>query len=905
MASVRQSTLQARRRRRIWSFGAARFDEAHWSLSVDGLAMPLEAKPLAVLHELLLHAGETLTRAELLDAVWDERLEPVGDASLATAVSKLRRALGDSRSDMIVTVPTVGYRLDVPVTVERAVETALPRMAFKPGELVPGRPQWRLVEDLSRSRTADLWRARNISTSEPRIFRFADTQQGLLALKHEAAIARRLAEAPGAASYFATVLETSFESPPFFTEAADAGLGLDQWLELLGGPAEVPLTKRIEIVAAVAEALSVAHGLGVLHAGIAPEKIVIDRHGLVRLIGFENGRLFWDAEGERIDENTEPEAISNPYRAPELADGQPETIASDVFSLGVVLFQAVAGDFTRPLTIGWESDVEDQLVADDIAAAASGDPRRRMKSAAELAGRLLNLSERRQDAAAAEAECQRLVDQAERDRRRRVRAPWVRAAAVIGVVGLLTTSAASIVAVRSRNIALQERGTATAAYDFLSDDLLARVSPARADAAEETLTEAVLRARGEIDRRFADQPLVAARLHRSLAGALHQRSQWEEARRSFWLADAAFRRAGAQSEPEAAENRMSLAATEAASGPPGSLERAKRLVAAERTRNPQASSGPAGVKLLQAEGLIAYFGDPTLAPEKFTKAADLADALPEQYTPVQRLQLRQSAAMALLRNGDAAQAEPILRRTANRLAALVGADHPDALLARGSALTAASSRGRNAEVLPRITELLPLMERRFGPDHRYTLAMLSLRSQALTGLGRLKEAARDADRVWRGSLAREGPGQQAQVAELELAGLLCRDGRETEGTRHARVARAAVEDGVGASHPLAHTAAFVLGECLVASGEPGQALQLFETVDPVLAGQQVADANWAPTLHLARAEAHLAVGDRASAGSEAAAIGSAFESSQADEYERKRVIRLRRSLAETAEDSRS
>ena len=60
----------SRRRRRLWKFAGAEFDEASWTLRVDGRAVTLEGKPLEVLHELLLRAGEVVTKDEILDAVW-------------------------------------------------------------------------------------------------------------------------------------------------------------------------------------------------------------------------------------------------------------------------------------------------------------------------------------------------------------------------------------------------------------------------------------------------------------------------------------------------------------------------------------------------------------------------------------------------------------------------------------------------------------------------------------------------------------------------------------------------------------------------------------------------------------------------------------------------------------------
>lgn len=79
--------------------------------------MRLEAKPLQLLHELLSARGEVVSKDDLLDRIWPG--VTVVEASLGTAVHKLRVALRDrDRADQIVmTVPRVGYRIAVEVTV--------------------------------------------------------------------------------------------------------------------------------------------------------------------------------------------------------------------------------------------------------------------------------------------------------------------------------------------------------------------------------------------------------------------------------------------------------------------------------------------------------------------------------------------------------------------------------------------------------------------------------------------------------------------------------------------------------------------------------------------------------------------------------------------------------------------
>jgi DNA-binding winged helix-turn-helix (wHTH) protein len=94
---------------RLWRFADYEFDELGRVLRVKGRAVDIELKPLDILLQLLLHAGEVVTKEELLEAVWPSVM--VVDASLATAVSKLRKALGDEDQPVIVTVARIGYRL--------------------------------------------------------------------------------------------------------------------------------------------------------------------------------------------------------------------------------------------------------------------------------------------------------------------------------------------------------------------------------------------------------------------------------------------------------------------------------------------------------------------------------------------------------------------------------------------------------------------------------------------------------------------------------------------------------------------------------------------------------------------------------------------------------------------------
>ena len=131
--------------------------------------------------------------------------------------------------------------------------------------------------------------------------------------------------------------------------------------------------------------------------------------------------------------------------APELVEGKQATTLSDIYSLGVVLYQMVIGDFSRTVAPGWEREVEDELLREDIAACLDGNPERRLPSAGELAQRLRNLDERRSQR---RTEAEASTAAARNKRRRRLYfATSIAAAAVAVIAGAFAIQQSSLRAV--------------------------------------------------------------------------------------------------------------------------------------------------------------------------------------------------------------------------------------------------------------------------------------------------------------------------------------------------------------------------------------------------------------------------------------------------------------------------
>src|SRR3546814_14907291 len=110
-----------------------------------------------------------------------------------------------------------------------------------------------------------------------------------------------------------------------------------------------------------------------------------------------------------------------------------------------------------------------------------------------------------------------------------------------------------------------------------------------------------------------------------------------------------------------------------------------------------------------------------------------------------------------MRLGRADEAETVARAIVRESTRIRGADHPDTLVTKQHWLTSLSMTGRHDEALKASTPLLAAMQKRFGPDHRFMLALHSARLERFAALGPYDAAAREAERGCRGPAPLAGP----------------------------------------------------------------------------------------------------------------------------------------------------
>ncbi len=290
-------------------------------------------------------------------------------------------------------------------------------LGWRPGAglPVPGGGGWRLEKKLGEGGFGEIWVARHEETQQRRAFKFCFNAERLRALKREITLFRLMKEVLGERNDITRLYDARLEEAPYYLELEyTEGGDLKIWAASKGGLENIPLETRLKLVIQIADALAAANSIGILHKDIKPTNVLIEEKedGSIqpKLTDFGIGALI---ERERLGElgigssgfTTHATTLQTQYShhsgthlyfAPELLAGKEPSIQSDVFALGVLFYQMVVGNLELPLGHGWQRQVENPLICDDIASCVDVDSQQRFTSAGQLAESLRSLEERRE-----------------------------------------------------------------------------------------------------------------------------------------------------------------------------------------------------------------------------------------------------------------------------------------------------------------------------------------------------------------------------------------------------------------------------------------------------------------------------------------------------------------------------
>jgi len=578
--------------------------------------------------------------------------------------------------------------------------------------------------------------------------RFAHEVRVLARLQHEG-IARifeagtiELAPGAGPQPFFAMEV---VEGSALTEHAADAGLDL---------------RARLRLLAQVARIVHHAHARAVVHRDLKPANILVTADGRLKVLDFGVARVVEDDDASTVEHTQHGQVVGTlPYMSPEQVLGQTDRIdtRSDVYTLGVILFELLAGRL--PHDVGGKSIVEaartitegpgvsrtlsrlPRTVPADvrtiIGKAMFREPDRRYQSAEELAADVERFL--RFEPITARPPSAIYVASRFARRHRAATAAIVGIALAVGA-GAVATGAQAVIATRQRDRAVEAERTSRAVNDLLVN-MLVSADPEQSLGQDLTVREVLDRAAPTIDAdpALAGRPLVRAPLHIAIGRTYQSLGVLDEAERQFRIGHELIEANEGPGTFAEIMARRHLAGIAVERG--GAVEN-EPLVrrACEELKQLLGPDHPETLGCeIQLARAVYESGEIEKGIELIRDVADRCDAAlgPDH---VESLLARHNLASALRDQGQLDAALEALRAVLERRERVQGQDHPETLYSRNNLAAALALTGDKAEAERLFRETLEARERVLGPDHLSTATTGLNLANILVTDGRLAEA---------------------------------------------------------------------------------------------------------------------------------------------------------------------
>ena len=212
------------------------------------------------------------------------------------------------------------------------VSQSLPPGGFAPGQILAER--YRIAGLLGRGGMGEVYRADDLKLGQVVALKFlpgelATDPASLERFRAEVRTARQVSH-PNVCRVY-DIGEA--DGRQFLTMEYVDGEDLASLLRRIG---RLPGGKALDVARQLCAGLSAIHDCGVLHRDLKPANVMLDGHGRVRITDFGVARPAGEVRPGEL-------AGTLMYMAPELFEGRPYTVQSDLFALGLVLYEACTG----------------------------------------------------------------------------------------------------------------------------------------------------------------------------------------------------------------------------------------------------------------------------------------------------------------------------------------------------------------------------------------------------------------------------------------------------------------------------------------------------------------------------------------------------------------------------------
>lgn len=573
------------------------------------------------------------------------------------------------------------------------------------------------------------------------------------------------------------------------------------------------IAARLKLFLQVCAAVQFAHQRLIVHRDIKPGNILVTADGTPKLLDFGISKILGDEHETASLERTVTviRMLTPAYASPEQTKGEPITTASDVYSMGVVSYELLAG--RRPyhaegtpeeiarVICEHEPEKPSSAARSSLEEASSRSSRRNemaQKAIKYLRGDLdrivlmaLRKEPHRRYASASEfaADIQRYLNHEAvlavppslgyraRKFARRYRVALATASAFVLVLML-----AAIVSIREGIRANREAAVADAVNEFLQNDLLAQAS-ASAQSGPNTKPDPHLEVRTALDRaaqriegRFTKQPEVEAAIRDTVGWTYFDLGSYSEARKQLEQALGLRRRILGTEDPKTLKTMEHLAIValhqgnfaEAEALASGALATQRRVLGTQH-HDTLASMIHLG-SVYHDEGKFAQ------AETLDTEALEIEKRMLGPESP-ETLMSMNNLAIVYMREGKFAQAEALDSQILEIRKRVLGQEHPYTVGSMNNLSLVYMREGKYSQAEALEIQTLEIRKRVLGPEHPYTLQSMTNLANDYLYEGKYPEAEALYRQTWEIQKRVLGPEHPDTAATLyDLACVAARRG---------------------------------------------------------------------------------------------------------------------------------
>jgi non-specific serine/threonine protein kinase/serine/threonine-protein kinase len=674
--------------------------------------------------------------------------------------------------------PDTGLRTEVESLLAHDDDSA----AFPTAPYVPRGSAWegclperighyRLLECIGRGGMGAVYRAEQDNPRRPVALKLLPPElvspERRRRMEFEAQILGRLQHVGIAQVFEAGLAELGGRDVPYFAMEYVAGQSLTAFAKLHG----LDVRARLELLAAVCDAVQYAHQRGVIHRDLKPGNILVGERGQPKILDFGIARCT-DTDVQVTTMHTEAGALIGTlaYMSPEQVAGDPHELdtRSDVYALGVIAFELLTGRLPHDLRDQSLAQALDVIRTQEparlaavtpqfrgdldtiVAKALEKDKTRRYTSASDLAADLRRYLHDQPILARPPTVAYQLRKFAQRNK---ALAGGLLAALVALTAGVIGTTWQAVLATQERNKAQtaeqvgeqrrvdaeRETERARQIQQFL-ERMITSVNPDTAQGRDTgVLREMLADAAGRVDKELSAQPLVAASVHDTIGHTYSSLHQLEEAEKHARAALELRRQQLGEEHVEFALSLNNLASVLRDAGDfQASQELFERSLAIYR-------------RLLGDEATEIANGLNNLALTLyFRHQLDAAEPLYRQALAMRRKLLGaehrdvatslDNLACLLQQKGQFAEAEPLFREALAVRRKLLGNSHPDTLTSLNNLADFLQATRRLDEAEPLVFEALELHRKLIGDDDPDLCIELTSLALLRVNQGKLAEA---------------------------------------------------------------------------------------------------------------------------------------------------------------------